>query len=34
MCSEGYRWRVGRGGVERLGSEWRIGGERKEGAVI
>jgi hypothetical protein len=27
-CSEGYRWRVGRGGVDRLGSEWRTGGER------
>jgi hypothetical protein len=31
MCSEGYRWHIGRGGVDRLGSEWRIGGERGEG---
>jgi hypothetical protein len=34
MCSEGYRWHVGRGGVDRLGSEWRTGGERREGAVL
>jgi len=34
MCSEGYRWNIGRGGVDRLGSEWRIGGERREGAVL
>jgi hypothetical protein len=32
-CSEGYRWHIGRGGVDRLGSEWRTGGERQEGAV-
>jgi hypothetical protein len=25
---------VGRGGVDRLGSEWRTGGERREGAVL
>ena len=33
MCSEGYKWCIGRG-VDRLGSEWRIGGERKEGEVL
>jgi hypothetical protein len=34
MCSEGYKWRVERGGLYSLGSEWRIGGERREGAVL
>jgi hypothetical protein len=33
-CSEGYRWHVGRGGVDRLGSEWRTGSERREGEVL
>jgi hypothetical protein len=27
-CNEGYRWSVGRGGLDRLGSEWRTSGER------
>jgi hypothetical protein len=33
-CSEGYRWHVGRGGLYRLGSEWRTGGEKQEGEVL
>jgi hypothetical protein len=28
MFSEGYMWHVGRGGLDRLGSEWRTGGKR------
>jgi hypothetical protein len=33
-CREGYRWHVRRGGVDRLGSEWRIGGETaREGGI-
>jgi hypothetical protein len=34
MCSEGYKWRIGRGGEHRLESEWRIGGKRREGVVL
>jgi hypothetical protein len=33
-CGEGYKWDVGRGGVDRLGGEWRTSGERREGEVL
>jgi hypothetical protein len=26
-CSEGYRWHIERGGVNRLGGEWRTSGQ-------
>jgi hypothetical protein len=29
MSSDGYRWCIGRGGLDRLGSEWKTGGEGK-----
>jgi hypothetical protein len=34
MCREGYRWHIGRGGVDRSGSELRTCGKRQEGALL